>query len=179
MDLENTHEDWEKDIPKHLGVGKENPFTVPENYFKTLTESIEASLAAERLKEIAGNDGFTVPENYFDLLNEKILNKVKVNAEPAITVKLFRTNWIKYAAAACVTFVAAITFYLSNHTKDPIEAGLNQVQDQDIVNYLKVNSDPGDTRFIIENINLDNTFTDIRKEISEEDLEEYINTTNL
>lgn len=155
----------------------EDEFTVPEGYFDTLRSQIESRVAEETVRELAPVDGFTVPNGYFTSLQERILAKTQTVEEPAqIVIKPIKSNWIKYAAAACIT--VAIGFALIfNSQNTSLESQLSSIPDQEIINYLQVHSDMSDTPIIMESsmqtVNLNNRVDDF----TDDELEDYINTT--
>ncbi|MES2447947.1 MAG: hypothetical protein V4546_12250 [Bacteroidota bacterium] len=92
-------------------------FTVPQNYFENLSEQIESKIATAQLKSLIKEDGFKIPANYFDNLNAAILNQT-VNATPKIkTISLWRSNFVKYAAAACFVIATATGLYFSQQNE--------------------------------------------------------------
>ena len=93
---------------------KENPgFVVPENYFEELGEQINAKITVDKFNSLANNTGFKTPENYFDKLNAEILSKTSALKPETKTFKLWNTDFIKYAAAACFIMVTASILYLN------------------------------------------------------------------
>lgn len=70
-DIENN--EWKEEAPYLAGLKKENPFSVPENYFDALSETIVNSVYVAELKEGIPVPGFTVPDQYFSLLHDRIL----------------------------------------------------------------------------------------------------------
>ena len=91
-------------------------FTVPKGYFEELTTHINAEIALEKFKAF-DNDGFKTPANYFDKLNTQILSKTSALKPETKTFKLWRSDLMKYAAAACFILVTASGLYLNQrHT---------------------------------------------------------------
>lgn len=149
------------------GIGKTNVFTVPEGYFEQLPASVmsmvkdssvveETSFISPLVAGIGNKNVFTVPAGYFENFS------VKRAAEPsgARVVKMApRTNIWKYAAAAVVTGVMAISgYFIFNNKQTPaltaevakvVEKGevivktnsfdkeMSTVSDADIVSYLE------------------------------------------
>ena len=54
---------------------------------------------------------------------------------------------------------------------------MGKIPEQEIINYLQMNSDVGDTPAILENLSQNVTLTDFNTDISSEEMELYINTT--
>lgn len=69
-DIENN--EWKEEAPYLAGLKKENPFSVPENYFDALSETIVNSVYVSGLKEGIAVPGFTVPDQYFSSLHDRI-----------------------------------------------------------------------------------------------------------
>ncbi|MEO8794531.1 MAG: hypothetical protein ABI390_03635 [Daejeonella sp.] len=152
-------------------------FQIPENYFENLSARINSSISVDALKLNNDRDGFSVPENYFAQLNSKINSRI--SAEVVSEKSKIRTlipNWTKYAAAACITLVvASVGFY--NMKQNPLDKQLGQIPDQVIINYLETHSDVGDTPAILENLGQNVNLADMNTEISQEDLQYYIDST--
>jgi hypothetical protein len=153
-------------------------FTVPEGYFDSLSSQIEGRIAEENLRSMITEDGFTVPPDYFSGLEQRILAKTQRREEtvqPFIKPIRSQKSWIQYAAAACVTVILGSVLVFNNQNKS-IESRIGEIPEQEIINYLQLHSDMGDTPVIMEsvgNVNMGN----IGSDVSEAQLEEYINTT--
>jgi hypothetical protein len=72
-DIENN--EWKEEAPYLAGLKKENPFSVPENYFDALSETIVNSVYVSELKADIPMPGFTVPDQYFSSLHDRILTE--------------------------------------------------------------------------------------------------------
>jgi predicted house-cleaning NTP pyrophosphatase (Maf/HAM1 superfamily) len=154
-------------------------FSVPDDYFKSLSSRIESRIAEENIRDLVAKDGFTVPADYFSGLKQRIIAKANVQDEaPQAVIKPIRSlkkQWIQYAAAACVTVILG-SVVVFNNQNNSIESQMGRIPDQEIINYLQLHSDMGDTPMIMEsisNVNLDN----FSAHFTEAELEEYINTT--
>lgn len=155
----------------------EEEFTVPADYFETLPLQIEAGIAEQNIRTIASADGFTVPGNYFSGLKQNILEKTKTNNQPDKSlIKPIRSNWLRYAAAACVTLVLG-SVLIFNNQKDSIESQLGSIPDQEIINYLQIHTDMADIPLIMESLSQNVNLTNIGNEITDAEIEDYINTT--
>lgn len=203
MDLNTIHDDWEGLSPKLAAVEMKNPFsvpegyfdelpgrlnrlamleelkadtadifTVPEGYFENLPDYIEGRLFVSRLGGHAKADGFTLPEHYFENLRQRISSRAGVKQ----TVKVRRIqSWIHYAAAACITIAIGTGIFI-NHQRNSVEAQLSRIPEEEIINYLELHSDVGDTPVIIENLN-SAALSDVGEEVSKEDLKQYLDST--
>ncbi|MFI5450614.1 hypothetical protein ACHMWN_00480 [Pedobacter sp. UC225_61] len=96
---------------------KENQgFTIPQNYFEDLSIQIESRIAVEQLNALVKNDGFKTPVNYFDKLNADILSKTSGTAQKTKVVRLWQTDFMKYASAACFILITASGLYFNQQS---------------------------------------------------------------
>lgn len=203
MSLHNRNIDWEKDAPHIAAAGRENPFVVPEGYFSTmhqqlnsriaieeigkdpgfyapegyfdeLPELVEAKIAVEALKEELSTEGFKVPEGYFETLGQKITERTVSKKRNRILSMV--PKWTPYAAAACITAIIGITFFFST-TQNSIDHRISKLPDHEIESYLNLYTDQTDMRVIEENIETKDAFSVVTNNISEKELEEYIEET--
>ncbi|MXV50841.1 hypothetical protein GS399_07630 [Pedobacter sp. HMF7647] len=197
MDLNDLDNDWANDAPRLIAIGNKNPFNVPDKYFKEsfaqiqrhkkilelsqageafeipadyfegLTENINSRIL---LEQNLAQPGLAVPENYFEDLSSRIIAKTK----PA---KIRRINplrsWISYAAAAAV-LVAVTTGILINKEHNTLHYKLSDVPDQEIINYLELHADAGDTQEIIDNLG---RVPAIGKDVPDNTLQQDIDST--
>jgi hypothetical protein len=207
MKTENSDKDWLKEAPTLAKISRENPFTVPsayfeslnenlntlaklesvrfenedefslpENYFNQLTERIEDRIAIEAIHNLAPAEGFKVPDAYFTSLTERINSRIEEKKAPAKLKNMF-PSWIRYSAAASVVFVIGIFFYF-NSSSYVFNQQLSKVPDQDIINYLQFHTTVNDNQYLIEHITEDG-LQQVSTDVSEEDIEQYINSTTL
>ncbi|HQT22400.1 MAG: hypothetical protein B7X86_08425 [Sphingobacteriales bacterium 17-39-43] len=207
MKTENSDKDWLKEAPTLAKISRENPFAVPsayfeslnenlntlaklesvrfenedefslpENYFNQLAGRIEDQIAIEAIQNLAPADGFKVPDAYFNSLAERINSRIDEKQAPAKLKNMF-PSWIRYSAAASVVFVIGIFFYF-NSSSYIFNKQLSKVPDQDIINYLQFHSTVNDNQYLIENITEDG-LQQVSADVSEEDIEQYINSTTL
>ena len=73
LNIPEDCDNLERHAPTLAKIRKENPFSVPENYF----EGLNSAIKLEVLKN--GTGGFTVPENYFNDLPEIIQSKIFIS----------------------------------------------------------------------------------------------------
>jgi hypothetical protein len=93
---------------------KENQgFTIPQNYFEDLGIQIENRIAVDQLMALAKTDGFKTPVNYFDKLNADILSKTSGTVQKTKVVRLWQTDFMKYASAACFILLTASGLYIN------------------------------------------------------------------
>lgn len=207
MKTENSDKDWLKEAPTLAKISRVNPFTVPsayfeslnenlntlaklesvrfenedefnlpENYFNQLAEKIEDRIAMEAIQNMAHTEGFKVPDAYFTSLTERINLRIEEKKAPAKLKEMF-PSWMRYSAAASVAFVIGIFFYF-NSSSYIFNQQLSKVPDQDIINYLQFHSTVNDNQYLIEHITEDG-LQQVSADVSEEDIEQYINSTTL
>lgn len=96
---------------------KENQgFIVPQNYFEHLSEQIESKIALGNIKSLAETAGFKTPVNYFDKLNAQILSKTSAAIPQTKVVRLWATDLMKYASAACIIVLTASGLYFNQQS---------------------------------------------------------------
>jgi hypothetical protein len=207
METMNSDKDWLKEAPSLAVISRKNPFSVPpayfeslnenlntlaklenarfeneeefklpENYFNQLAGSIEDRLAIDTIQNLAPSEGFKVTDAYFNSLAKRINSKIEEKKAPA-TLKNMFPSWIRYSAAASVVFVIGIFFYF-NSSSYIFNQQLSKVPDQDIINYLQFHSTVNDTQFLIDNITEDG-LQQVSNDVSDEDIEQYLNNTTL
>lgn len=207
MKIENSDKDWLKEAPTLAKISRENPFTVPsayfeslnenlntlaklenarfenedefnlpENYFNQLAGRIEDRIAIDTIQNLAPADGFKVPDAYFGSLAERINSRIDEKQAPAKLKEMF-PSWIRYSAAASVVLMIGIFFYF-NSSSYVFNKQLSKVPDQDIINYLQFHSTVNDNQYLIEHITEDG-LQQVSADVSEEDIEQYINSTTL
>ncbi len=75
-DMENR--DWLNDYMSLKQVNPFNPFTVPDDYFDSLTNRIISYSKLTEIKSVDPFIGFTLPENYFAELTGNIQSRIAV-----------------------------------------------------------------------------------------------------
>ncbi|HMI04520.1 MAG TPA: hypothetical protein VK541_18665 [Pedobacter sp.] len=118
MEENLEHSEWMKGI-------KETGFTTPSNYFEELNDSIRVKMAAERLRAAVPRDGHTVPPNYFEQLQSNILARTTGGAttskQQTKIARLWRSNVLKYASAACFVIIAGMGVYFNTNEQRTIQ----------------------------------------------------------
>jgi hypothetical protein len=172
---------------------KPQPFSVSEGYFETLADSIlfkihtsnlknevqeELSEIAPILNTINKKNIFSVPDNYF----QKFPVPASIERKPGKVVS-FGGNirkWVTYVAAASVLFIIATTSYLyvSIHHRAiekhlPIEQRIAELNEQEMVNYLKDN-DGIISGSLIPTNNDDPQIQHMLQRVSDEEIENYL-----
>jgi hypothetical protein len=122
-----------------------NGFTVPANYFEELSEQIKGRVALAQFKSIANNEGFATPSNYFEKLQANILSQTTEVKTERKTVRLWHSDLVRYAAAACFILLTASGLYLSQQntvkeiqsTELASDAILYDIDESVIIEHLK------------------------------------------
>ena len=149
----------------------ENVFKIPDDYFETLEDKLVSISKLEGLKENSHTEILPVPEGYFDTLEQRIKAKLEaeeLNAAPTKTKRLY-SNWITYAAAACITAIISFGIYYNTQNNN-IEAQMAKLPADEIVDYLQLYTDAGDAPMIINSIDI----SEIGSEVSEQEIEQYL-----
>jgi len=131
---------------------KGDGFTVPEHYFAELSELISLQTSSTHiLNAVPKQNGYSTPDSYFQKLQANILAKTVEVAEPAMQqtrmVKLWHSDLLKYASAACFILVTAFGLYLnqqsfreeSTKTELANEQMLYDIDEQDIIDHVQAN----------------------------------------
>ena len=161
-------------ILESLNLDQEPGFKVEAEYFDSLPQKIEASVALQELKEEMKSEGFTVPLGYFDELNEKISRRIE---RPEAKIRKLVPGWMRYAAAASIAIAVAVGLLVK---EDAQVAGtdLSAVPEQQIINYLELYSDPMDNQVIVENME-PGAFSEVSDDVSTQELKYYLEDTSL
>lgn len=127
-------------------------FTVPEGYFRSMSAAIAAETTEDILQKLPRADGYTAPDLYFQKLTSSILAKTIAEEVPARTeskiIRLWHSDLLKYASAACFILVTAFGLYLNQQsfTKEPTvaeianEQMLYDIDEQDIIDHIEQNT---------------------------------------
>ena len=188
------------------GEPAQGSWGVPDGYFEQLTDSITAKIAEQKLKALVSEPGFTVPDGYFEGLGQllaaegKLRGKVagagftvpqgyfdtlpdrigeQTQQRPATPVRrMAPLRWVAYAAASiALVFGLAGIFRsaVSDHFPET-QQSLASVPDQQILDYLELYGSSDDMMYISEQM-VDFDEQQISTEISDEDIEAYLNLT--
>jgi hypothetical protein len=211
--------------PVVASIGIQNPYSVPQDYFNSLAESVLLHVQLSQLRNTATATPFSVPEGYFENLAGSILSntrngdrKNEVQEELSAIAPLLNTihkgntfsvphdyfekfsvpvkperkeskiislssnirKWVTYSAAASVLFIIATTSYLyvTIHSKNiekhlPIEQRIAELNEQEILNYLKDNDGITSGNFIPAAAE-DPEIQHMLQRVSDEEIENYL-----
>lgn len=86
---------------------RENPFSVPTDYFEKFSIPL---IQIPQLEQLPKDNVFQIPEGYFQ--------QFKVRRPETRKISFFKTNeFIRYAAAACITGVLVALFFLIDNSR--------------------------------------------------------------
>ena len=166
METDNSDKDFLKDAPTLAAISKRNPFVVPNKYFESLNDGLNARITIEAMC-FKTEDNFQVPDKYFENLTERIESRIQTEKIKAlvpsdgfkvpeayfsdlkhqihsrtqadrspIRKKGILPSWLSYSAAASVAIVTGVFLYF-NSTVYNINKKLADIPDQEIINYLR------------------------------------------
>jgi hypothetical protein len=153
--------------PLLAGLEKRNPFSAPEGYFDEMPANVAAGIRAidfvqseldilpPALASCKGKNVFEVPPGYFTTLAGDVLGKLKSQA-PVVKMQ-FGRRVLKYAVAAAVVGIIAISAWLYNRNEGGqsaniaaanLDSSLQQLTETELSNYVETNlsvvmPDPG------------------------------------
>lgn len=198
---------------------KNNFQKVPEGYFDSLPGRILSKIkgeknesATEEIKALSPalfylkeENTFAVPENYFDNLSDRIL--AKINEKETKVISISSGKWWKYAAAAVVAGVIAISslqiFYHNSgsnskevitvsanipdyiqessqyKTPEKLNQGIASLSDDEIVNYLQTTGSILDEETITKNLDAKELPNADDYLIDENTLNNFLNKTDV
>lgn len=118
---DNYFDDLQERIHQSIFVNglsqKENQgFSVPQNYFEDLGQQIESRIIEDQIRSLVKNDGFKTPANYFNQLNAEILNQTSALTTKPKVVRLWSSDLMRYAAAACFIILVASGLYINERS---------------------------------------------------------------
>lgn len=132
MEATNSVEELEYLSPMLNGISKQMPYVVPVGYFNGLGERMLQSVrkinqtAKEEIETLSPllsglkkQMPYSIPQGYFETLTEKIVADEKQSATKVVS--FISRKWFRYAAAAVVIGIIAMTgfLFLGNNEKEP------------------------------------------------------------
>ena len=200
QETDNAKEELELLSPLLGQIGKKNPFTSPDGYFNEFSDNIVAGVKAvafvnEELENLSpimlslkNRQVYEVPDGYFDTTIAGILNKTR-QQPPAKVISIgFGKKIMRYAAAAVVVGIIAISTYVISskpgliaHTDPGIKpaawdsTNIAKIPDQEIESFLNANtSSLADVNTTDDNTVGENDIKDLLADISDEELQQYL-----
>ena len=111
--------------PLLASLSKKSPFSLPEGYFDQVPGEINAGISGliqandileealtPMLESARHRNPYSVPQGYFEQFPSSLLNKINRPATGGGTIINMGARWVKYAAAAVVTGVIALSTWL-------------------------------------------------------------------
>jgi hypothetical protein len=198
---DNVDQELENLSPFLSKMKRETPFSVPQNYFKELSDIVvesaktidfvddQAENLSPLMEDLRNKTTYTTPLSYFDNFSGRVLSHIKSESKIAKIVAIgSRKTWLRVAAAAIVVgIISTIGFYSLNKnnqspTTDPI-AALSKLSDDEMNGYLQDQYSPiYDT--VITNTNSPLASSDLSNaedtdellnNISDDELKQYFN----
>lgn len=138
--------------PLLAAISRKMPFSVPDHYFEEAATGLPELIQEERLPEVLSTVGrvmpYEVPTGYFEGLPQQVLAKV---ARPSGRVISFNRNWMRYAVAAVLIGIVALSsivyFSSGSSNVDPatqseswIAKKLKNVSNQELEEFIKTAS---------------------------------------
>lgn len=143
---------------------KENHgFAIPSNYFDDLGNQIENRIAVTKIKSLVKNEGFNTPVHYFENLQANILSKTSGVIQKPKVIRLWGSDLIKYASAACFIVLAASYLYINQQNSVQLTTSLDLASEQVLYDI--------DERTILEHLKESQTATN---SASDTEMESYI-----
>jgi hypothetical protein len=202
---EDDNMNREKDTPLLNALGKINSFSVPDSYFKNLSENIINQISLENLS--LKSSSFKTPNSYFENFESQLFSQIALenlkeefakndagfetpvnyfeisnkqlnpNFKKPKQAKISNLNLVRFAAAACILLTTTLGIYFNIQRTNSINYQLSKVSDEDIENYLKQNIDATDVPTILENLDDRPIFTFDQNQVTEEEIKNYIEST--
>ncbi|MEO7312753.1 MAG: hypothetical protein ABIX01_20385 [Chitinophagaceae bacterium] len=198
-----------KENPYHLPVGyfdglahavlekiykHENAATVPEGYFSSLSDILlgkvrgievneELEDLAPLLNTIDKRPVNFVPQGYFENLAAVPEEEVTAIQEiKVVSINKKKTNWLKYAVAACFTGVIVFTAIKVINKPAIVDSPMSlnfkeklyKLPDSTIENYLSKEQSVSESANVAYSAVNDDDIKDFLKEFSDEELQQYL-----
>ena len=149
-------------------IGKKTGFSIPEDYFNDVEETI---LTAKSTEVLPTENAFKVPDNYFDSLENNISHQLKsTNKKPVITLQKRLLKYMLLAtAAAILLFIGINRFNVNTFSFDDVT--LTDLEFLHENGYTTIYTDE-----LAITLNSDDFYDDILPSVNDESLEDYFNT---
>ena len=175
-------------------ISKEMPFTLPDRYFEGLEESLMQSIresndyhtAKEELETLSPllsglkkDTPFSIPQGYFENLS---LEKPKIKV-----VSLTGRKWLRYAAAAVISGVIALSGFLyvnSRNHFDPavqpyawVKKSIQKVDKKDIDAFVKLADEELRNQTVASNPVKPEEIKELMKDVSDKEIQDFLDET--
>ncbi|WP_456424205.1 hypothetical protein [Lutibacter sp.] len=174
-----------------------NGFEIPENYFKTIEDSVIAKLKTEKLPKEIQHTPFKTPENYFGTIEDIIITKLKAEAihgksntsipekyfdsiEETVLTKIknktalisLRNKLTKIIAPLAIAASLLLLFMLKNDSNKITFDSLAATEIEDWINNGSIDIDASSIISLYPEIELNNEMLSIN--ISDDEILEYL-----
>jgi len=174
-----------------------NGFEIPENYFKTIEDSVIAKLKTEKLPKEREHNPFKTPENYFETIEDIIITKLKAEAihgksntsipekyfdsiEETVLTKIkdktalisLRNKLTKIIAPLAIAASLLLLFMLKNDSNKITFDSLASTEIEDWINNGSIDIDASSIISLYPEIELNNEMLSIN--ISDDEILEYL-----
>lgn len=201
LNLNNASGEFEYVSPVLNNVSKQMPYSVPSGYFEGLEnklmqvirESSDYQTPKEELESISPllsglkkQIPYSVPNGYFDNLHQE----AKVNKSAAKIVSIGSRKWFRYAAAAVVTGIIAVSsfIYFNRNSVDPnknpdgwVAKNMKKVSADKIDEFIKLADDETSLKESVASSNTDrlDEVKELVKDIPEKEIQDFLNETEV
>ncbi|MDR5590040.1 hypothetical protein [Christiangramia sp. SM2212] len=118
---------------------KNSGFKAPEDYFRNFEDRFMQKLEGDDLTELpVSASGFHTPQGYFDTLEDRLIAQTKDETK---VVKLFRKEYLLYAAAVAAIFILMLGNFFKTETAQPI--GWDDIEVSAMESYIDEGYDMG------------------------------------
>ncbi|GFD76783.1 hypothetical protein MHM83_15640 [Tenacibaculum sp. Mcav3-52] len=155
-----------------LKAGKNCGFSIPQNYFEEIEEKINTSIFIDSLPK---KKTFNTPDDYFDTIETQILSKLVTEQTTETKVISLRKRILQYiplAAAASVLLFIGFNYF--NTQKITFE----DITITDIESWYENGYGDIDNNELAATLNTSELDEDILASISDETLEDYLNSVD-
>ncbi|MBD0331172.1 MAG: hypothetical protein ICV66_00810 [Chitinophagaceae bacterium] len=122
----SVSEELESLSPVLSAIPRRMPLSVPEDYFSTLNTNLSALIHDDvlpaTLSKLDKTMPYEVPVGYFNWLPQEIIHKVAPQKPRAKIVSFAGQRWYRYAAAAIITGIIALSGILYLRNNQPTES---------------------------------------------------------
>jgi hypothetical protein len=193
LEAGDTHEELSILSPVINSVERTTPYKVPLGYFdglekkllQTVLQNDTQQTAEEELESLSPllsglkkQNLYTVPDNYFESLSTN--GSKKINRTEAKVISLGASKWFRYAAAAVITGVIAVSavFLLKKDSINPVdksfawvEKSLKQVSTDDLDQFIDMSEEQSP---VIASITPGKEVKELMSNLTEEELQHFL-----
>jgi len=156
------------DILKKRGSG----FKTPENYFKTVEDTVVMKLAMDKFPE--DEPGLDVPKGYFDSIEEKVFRKIQHEATQEPKIINLPSKWFKVVVPIAIA-ASLLLILVLNYTGETYS--IENVAASDIEEWIEedlILLDSYEIAELYDDISLENEFS-----IDDLNVLDYVNGTDI